>query len=1155
MKTKLFLFAALLLCMPMAFATVIDGINYTLDNSTKTAAVTSNYSPKYSGDIVIPSTIEIEGITYSVTSIENYAFSGCSSLTSITLPESITSIGDYVFSSCSSLISITIPESVTSIGNGIFQNCSGLASITLPESITSIGNYVFSGCSSLTSIDLPKTVTSIGYCAFQYCSNLTSITIPESITSIENSVFSGCSSLISITIPEGVTSVGNSAFYNCSILSSVTIPEGVTSIGNSAFTNCTSLASIVFKPTTPPTLSDASLAPIQTVCLVPIEVLEVYRTAEYYSTFASRILPNNPMSVVTISANGSKSSLNDALGEANLQNIYSLKINGSINGYDIMIMRNKMINLRELDLTDCDIVANDNGYEYYTGYHSRKDTLTSYSFTYENNSGSKLSKVKLPKSLRFIQSNCFNPSTLTSIEINGGNIGNYAFKKYTKLSEVKINNNESTTSIGDFAFTKTPIREITIPKCVETIGAFAFASDTTNYSTYNTPEGLKYSSYSYVVSRETKLQSVIFEEGSPVTTFNNYVFAGRAGIKEFVFPENITTINRHALSYIDVDTLVIPNTVKNIAVLGLYKASCKRIVLPENLTYINQGAFHSCAQIDSIVIPSSVDTIGAYAFYGCTNLKSLNIPSTVRMLGNYAFGNCTNVESVYTYTLAPTNIDQNTFSCWRNAYLYIPFQSRTHYFYNTQWSQFLGMRDVNAEFDSGYLPDGVDHTIGCDSTFAGTPNLELDAGSGLVAECEDDPQNVDTLYQNIGDGTAASIIACRNSLLGSVLRIRIEAEINRWYFFNFPFDIPFENIHHPGQMAVLEYDGEYRAQHGSGGWKKTADVKIKKQKGYAFQISRAGAIEFDILVPLFTCEALAQSLPIYTAEFSYDANWCLIGNPFPSYFDMDILFEAGFQSPVYIHNPKTNDYDVYMPHDDEYHFHPYEAFFVQNPQEIEGMFNWEGLGRETQNQAHAAHQAPQRRMARRARQAEEGRYFIELNLSDGNDSDHTRIVFNEAAKTDYELGRDAIKMEGSSPIRIYSLDDEVNYAINERPAEEQFISLGYRVDEEGIYYLSATRLDAEVEIYDNELSQEVDLTKGDYMFFTAAGTNNTRFSIKPSKVPTSIENTSISGNEEVSIYTLTGVMLHDKVRLNDIQLQAGVYVIKGAQQVEKVVVK
>ena len=174
----------------------------------------------------------------------DYAFYGCSGLTSLTIPSSVTSIGNEAFHGCSGLTSLVIPSGVTSIGDEAFYGCSGLISLTIPSSVTRIGWSAFEGCSGLTSLTIPSSVTWISGEAFSGCSGLTSLVIPSSVTSIGKSAFSGCSGLTSLTIPSSVTWIDRSAFSGCSSLTSLTIPSSVTSIGNYAFEGCSGLTSI-----------------------------------------------------------------------------------------------------------------------------------------------------------------------------------------------------------------------------------------------------------------------------------------------------------------------------------------------------------------------------------------------------------------------------------------------------------------------------------------------------------------------------------------------------------------------------------------------------------------------------------------------------------------------------------------------------------------------------------------------------------------------------------------------------------------------------------------------------------------------------------------------------------------------------------------------
>ena len=237
--------------------------SYTAMTSAEIGCVTSIGNAAFSGcsnltSIDIPNSVTSIGIAAfmdctslqsidipnSLTSISAWTFRNCSDLTSIEIPNSVTSIGDLAFETCTSLTSCTIGSGVTSIGSSVFVYCTGLTSIDIPDSVTSIGNYTFSVCQGLTSCTIGSGVTSIGQSAFIGCIGLTSIDIPSGITRIGDGTFRDCSSLSSIDIPSGVTAIGSSAFYKCTSLTSIIIPSGVTSFGSTAFAGCSSLTSI-----------------------------------------------------------------------------------------------------------------------------------------------------------------------------------------------------------------------------------------------------------------------------------------------------------------------------------------------------------------------------------------------------------------------------------------------------------------------------------------------------------------------------------------------------------------------------------------------------------------------------------------------------------------------------------------------------------------------------------------------------------------------------------------------------------------------------------------------------------------------------------------------------------------------------------------------
>ena len=291
--------------------TVDWGDGTTPDTLTGTDTTVVQYTPNHAysvpGEYVIKLTVDgtmgfygdfssIEGgaILLYLSGIDGRNYVYRNSVQKIEIGNGVTSIGNFAFNSCSSLTSITIPNGVTNIEQYAFNSCSSLASITIPNGVTSIGNFAFNSCSSLTSITIPNGVTNIEQYAFNSCSSLASITIPNGVTSIGNSALSRCSSLTSITIPNGVTSIEQYAFDNCSSLSSITIPNSVTSIGKAAFISWYSVAFYDFSNhTSVPTLSNANaFSSIAADCQirVPASLVDAWKTATNWSTYANYIV-------------------------------------------------------------------------------------------------------------------------------------------------------------------------------------------------------------------------------------------------------------------------------------------------------------------------------------------------------------------------------------------------------------------------------------------------------------------------------------------------------------------------------------------------------------------------------------------------------------------------------------------------------------------------------------------------------------------------------------------------------------------------------------------------------------------------------------------------------------------------------------------------
>ena len=616
------------------------------------------------GDTINPVTeINID----RVTSIGDYVFYGCSSLTSITIPESVTSIGNSAFYNCSSLSTVTFGENsqLTSIGNYAFRNCSSLTSITIPSGVTSIGEYTFSGCSSLTSITIPSSVTSIGDLAFNNCSSLTSIMIPSSVTSIGNSAFSDCSSLTSITIPSSVTSIGNRAFSDCSSLTTVTFGDNsqLTSIGSYVFQSCSNLTTVTFGDNSRLTSigrnAFQSCSNLTTVTFGENSQLESIGSSAFSgcSSLTSITIPENVTSIGDGAFEGCRGLTELNFNATNMSDLSSgndVFYNAGKNGSGITV----------------NIGANVTRIPVYLfcpyGYNSNySPNIVTVNFV----EGSQCTEIGR-SAFRY----CISLTTVTFGENSQlTSIGSSAFSYCSNLTTVTFGENSQLTSIGDYAFDDcSSLTSITIPESVTSIGTYGFYNCTgLTEINFNATNMSDLSNDNYVFSYAGQNSTgIVVNIGANVTRIPAYLFYPRNNFSEYL--PNIISVNfkedsqcTEIGSYVfygcsSLTDVYYGGDINDWVSISFGNTSANPLCYAENL-YLNGDTTTPVTEINI----DTATSIGAYAFDGWQGLTKVTIGDQVTNIGNYAFYNCSSLTSI-TISSSVTNIESGAFRyCYR----------------------------------------------------------------------------------------------------------------------------------------------------------------------------------------------------------------------------------------------------------------------------------------------------------------------------------------------------------------------------------------------------------------------------------------------------------------------------------------------------------
>ncbi len=558
------------------------------------------------------------------------------SVKKVVIEDDVTSIGNYAFSGCSSLTDITLPSSVTSIKSCAFYKCSQLASIEIPSSVTSIGNSAFKNCTGLTSITIPESVTSIGDSAFRNCTGLTSITISDRVTSIGNYVFWGCSNLTSIVIPDSVTSIGVLAFTDCSSLTSITIPDSVTSIGYAAFSDCSSLKII-------------SLS-----CKSTLKKSDFGDQADLVS-YTSHTLKKTEAKAATCTEKGNKEYWTcEHCGKYFLSDDTNPETATAVELSETVIPASHKLTKVEAKDATC---SEDGNKEYWTCEHCGK-----YFLSDDTNPATakavELSETVIPA---LKHKNATTRGAVEPTETAPGYSGDrycpdcdaVLEKGYTywnednltwKLYEDGTLNISGTGAMKDYnaddnlspAYNNSKVKKIVIEDGVTSIGnkAFDSCSSLTSITIPNSVTSIKAATFYGC----TSLTSITIPDG--VTSIGYATFTGCSSLTSITIPDSVTSIGYAAFT-------------------GC--SSLTSITIPDSVTSIGYATFAGCSSLTSITIPDSVTSIGESAFSNCSSLQTISL-SCKSTLKRSDFGDQADLVSYTSHTLKKTEAKAATYA-------------------------------------------------------------------------------------------------------------------------------------------------------------------------------------------------------------------------------------------------------------------------------------------------------------------------------------------------------------------------------------------------------------------------------------------------------------------------------------------------------------
>ena len=709
------------------------------------------------------------------------------------------------------------------------------------------------------------------------------------------------------------------------------------------------------------------------------------------------------------------------------------------------------------------------------------------------------------------------------------------------------------------------------------LGYYSRKSNADNLYSIKLPKTLKsigYAAFAYSVADDFVIPSTVTSIGkgafsnslirvanlSGINQIPDYTFQGCPLLEDITLSDNLNEVGKEAFSgcsSIKEKKIILPNTLTIVKGDAFYNCANLNFRFPDKYLTIYESAFYGTG-IDSLILHQSWSTVNDSwsPFRGMNKLVYAELPTVVAQMNAYnMLSSCPNLKTIVlksptTVSVSEANLGLGNITLVVPSYL-INAYKLDNFWYNAKAVEGFDYSSID------YIPLNGNLMLNHER-FGGQPSIEIASGCYLKINGENE-QKFNNIKVNVSGGSSKGQLLnnCENITATGENYVSYGSEAKKWYFISLPFDLDVSRITPDDgvQYAIRYYDGAGRAANGkSGNWKNVDRTSIiPAGTGFIFQTNNASwtwfyAADTENKYGTLRNTEFNKTLDVNASETASNRGWNLVGNPYQCFYNNHAL---NFTAPITIWNPDRNTYTAYSLTDDDYAIRPNEAFFVQCPNEEYNTIGFPLQGRQLtsviESQNAVKEFAPQAKT----------RQVVNLTVASGEMEDLTRVVLNEEASLAYETSCDASKfmsMDGSVP-QIYTLDAEgTQYAINERPFAEGFVSLGFYAGTEGSYTISTSRCDAEkVFITDNLTGTTTDITDGAYTFSAKAGTDNTRFTLSfVSNDPTAVrevEKDAIMGKAD--IYSVDGKFLGNDAS----RLEAGIYVVRQGKKASKVIVR